>query len=102
MKQHYMTALIERDDDELEVAVTYTVTPYRAATGPTYDCGGQPEEGGEIEIVTAQILLHDIGDVAPADLTDAEEQLIIAKIQVENSHADEDEDDYYRCERWEE
>lgn len=38
------------DVDPIEVEVTYSVTPYSPATGPTYACGGQPEEGGEIEI----------------------------------------------------
>lgn len=50
-----MTITIHRGDDELEVEVEYTISPYIPESGPTYDCGGQPAEGGEVELISVTI-----------------------------------------------
>ena len=34
---------------EIFAKVAYSVTPYIPEQGPTYACGGQPAEGGEVE-----------------------------------------------------
>lgn len=62
------TAYIERDDDELEVSVTYDVTPFIEATY------WQPAEGGEVELLKAVFVES---DTLPAPLTDAEESKLI-------------------------
>ena len=56
---------IERGDDELEVHVTYTCTPFIAATY------WQPAEGGEVEVEKAVFIGVDAASM-PAPLTDAE------------------------------
>lgn len=59
------TTFIERGDDELEVRVTYTCTPFVAATY------WQPAEGGEVEVIKAEFVGVDAASM-PAPLTDAE------------------------------
>lgn len=77
---------IERGDDELELVVTYSVTPF---IEQTY---WQPAEGGEVE-------LHSVkhGDVE-IELTDAEESAIIDECQArcceDQSEAEADRGDY--------
>lgn len=39
---------------EIELVVTYSVTPGRDATGPTYACGGTPAEPHEVELVSVK------------------------------------------------
>lgn len=63
------TTWIERGNDELELAVIYDVTPYRAATHL------QPAEGGEVELISVK---H---KGAEFNLTDAEEAALIAECQ---------------------
>jgi len=65
MSRFTFTTSIERDDDEIDVRVTYTVTPFVAATY------WQPAEGGEVEIETAEFIGVDAASM-PAPLTDAE------------------------------
>ncbi len=67
------TTTIERGEDEIELAVIYDVTPFIPATGPTYDCGGQPAEGGEIEIISVR------SNGAKFTLTEAEEEALFAE-----------------------
>ena len=46
-------------NDELypfEVEVNADYTPGRAEQGPTYDCGGQPAEGPEVEITAVAVI----------------------------------------------
>lgn len=38
--------------EEVELVVTYSVTPGYPETGPTYSCGGTPAEPDEVEIVS--------------------------------------------------
>ena len=40
---------ITLDYNEEPVRVVGEISPYYPAQGPTYSCGGQPAEGGEIE-----------------------------------------------------
>ncbi|MDK2769962.1 MAG: hypothetical protein KYX69_19865 [Sphingomonas sp.] len=42
---------------ELAIAVDFTVTRGRPASGPTYDCGGEPAEPAEAQIVAAQAVI---------------------------------------------
>ena len=69
------TTTIERDEWEYELAVVYDVTPYRPATGPTYACGGQPAEGGEVELISVK---H---NGAEFTLTAAEAAALIAECE---------------------
>jgi len=39
---------------EVELVVTYSMTPGRAEQGPTYACGGQPAEPAEVEIASVK------------------------------------------------
>ncbi len=43
------------NDDMADIMVTFEgdIEPYRRETGPTYDCGGQPAEGGYAELTDA-------------------------------------------------
>jgi len=53
MKQrlHHMTAY--RDEGDIEV--TYTITPGRPATGPSYASGGEPAEPPEVELIEVKV-----------------------------------------------
>ena len=45
-----VTVMWDDGGDELrEIRVVGEISRYIPAQGPTYDCGGQPAEGGEIE-----------------------------------------------------
>lgn len=59
------TTSIERGDDEIDVRVTYTCTPFIEATY------WQPAEGGEIEIEEAAFVGVDAASM-PSPITDAE------------------------------
>ena len=39
---------------EIELVVTYSMTPGRPEQGPTYACGGQPVEPPEVEIIAVK------------------------------------------------
>jgi hypothetical protein len=45
----YIEFSVGQYDQELELECNGSMTPYRRATGPTYSCGGEPEEPSEIE-----------------------------------------------------
>jgi hypothetical protein len=47
----HITTLNRHDEDETEVTVEYVYRPGRPEQGPTYDCGGQPAEPPEVEII---------------------------------------------------
>ena len=70
---------IERGDDELEVRVTYSVSPFIAATY------WQPAEGGEVEIIAVK---H---EGKPLNTTDAEYEalLTLAQERAQDDMADE-------------
>lgn len=68
------THYIERGDDEIELTGVYDVTPFIPASGPTYACGGQPAEGGEIELISVR---H---NGAEFPLTEDEEAALIDKL----------------------
>ena len=50
MTNYTFTTFIQRGDDELELCVTYTVSPYIAQTNL------QPAEGGDCEITQAEFV----------------------------------------------
>lgn len=77
---HTFDTFIQRGDDELEVRVTYSVTPFVAATY------WQPAEGGEVELITAEFRNVDRASL-PATLTDAEEAALITECE-ERCHQD--------------
>jgi len=60
---------IERSDDEIDLRVVYSVTPYVAATY------WQPAEGGEVEIISVR------KDGLPFVLTDAEEAALLTECE---------------------
>lgn len=74
------TTYVERGDDELEVQVTYNLTPFIPATY------WQPAEGGEIEIVEA-LFVADAASM-PSPLTDDEYEKLALEAE---SRAHEDE-----------
>ena len=84
-----------RDDGETEIEVEYTTTPFVPATGPTYACGGQPAEGGEVEIIKAWWVPDPTGaaTAVACELTDAEIDRLTIEI-AENLPDDDDRDDY--------
>jgi hypothetical protein len=47
-------ATLMRGRREIELVVTYSMTPGYPETGPSYACGGTPAEPAEIEIISAQ------------------------------------------------
>ena len=56
--------------EEVELVVTYSVTPGFPETGPTYSCGGTPAEPDEVEIVSIK---H---NGKPITLSDEEEEAL--------------------------
>lgn len=56
--------------EEVELVVTYSVTPGRPETGPTYSCGGTPAEPDEVEIVSIK------RNGQPVTLSDEEEEAL--------------------------
>jgi hypothetical protein len=71
--------------EEAELVVTYSVTPGRPETGPTYSCGGTPAEPDEVEIVSIK---H---NGQPVTLSDEEEEALwrlaaLARILPRNTH----------------
>ncbi len=51
----HITAHMPIGNDDLGLTVPVEIhfhyTPGRPATGPTYDCGGEPAEGPELELI---------------------------------------------------
>lgn len=52
----YPTGSEDREVADTVVAVTFDFTPGYPETGPTYDCGGEPAVGPEIDLVSAELL----------------------------------------------
>lgn len=50
-----LSVLLNVDDDEADIYFEYDSTPGSPATGPTYDCGGEPAEGAECELQATTI-----------------------------------------------
>ena len=90
-------------ENEIEVEVVFTYLPRRPATGPTYDCGGQPEEPAEIDIISALVLppvSNGMKDPVPywlmTHLTDsAEVRALLIHAAAEDCQCDPD----YECDR---
>lgn len=60
---------IERGDDEIDVRVVYSVTPFVEATY------WQPAEGGEVELISVR------RDSQPFTTTDAEDEALVAQCE---------------------
>jgi len=71
--------LVTRGDEEIEVRVTYSVSPFVAATY------WQPAEGGEVEIISVK------RDGQEISLTDAEEGSLLAECEGRAASDIEDE-----------
>lgn len=71
IERSFTDALGWEGEAEIELQVTYSVTPYVPAQGPTYASGGQPAEGGEVELISVTL------DGREETLTDAEESAIL-------------------------
>lgn len=85
MVKVYKQAFIERDGEEFELEVEADVSPFIPATGPSYYSGGEPAEGGEVEI---ERITHNGVDI---QLTD-EELGAVAVYIAENLVGDEFDD----------
>lgn len=57
--------------EEIELVVTYIVTPGSPETGPSYACGGTPAEPDEVEIVSIKHKGH------PFCISEEEEQSLL-------------------------
>jgi hypothetical protein len=83
-------------DDETEVTVEYTISPYDpgVSSGPPENC--YPPEGGEVEIVSVK-------DEAGSDIkwTDAEDRKWCGWIAENHDFDDSYDADYDRDVRWE-
>jgi hypothetical protein len=54
--QHTVTLNHSFDgDNDVTLKILYVYTPGRAARGPTYDCGGEPPEAPEVEVLTVSV-----------------------------------------------
>ena len=73
MTRFTFTTYVERGDDELEVRVIYTCTPFIAATY------WQPAEGGEVEVEEAVFVSN--AHFMPSPLTDAEWDALVEECQ---------------------
>ena len=78
------------DEAETPISVEYTYIPGYPPTGPSYESGGEPGTGPEVEIVRAWRL--DGADESPltVELSETDEDRIIADIA--ENHSDEWED----------
>lgn len=56
------TSMVSIGSSEVEVEFDYTVSPFIPEQGPSYASGGQPAEGGELEITEARVRLPLVGD----------------------------------------
>lgn len=85
MTRTHFTTLNRLDENETEVQVEYSITPYYPAT---YD---DPAEGGEVEIVGAWTKGDDGADVK-VTLTDAEDEKFSQWIAENHDHNDDGPD----------
>jgi len=53
--------------NDLTLDITARLTPGRPEEGPTYDCGGQPAEGPECEIIESILVYEDLRIPFPVD-----------------------------------
>lgn len=77
---------IERDGDEIDVRVVYSVTPFMAATY------WQPAEGGEVDLISVR------RDGKPFTTSDAEDEALVA--QCEARAADDMADEAAAADDW--
>ena len=84
------TVPIMRGDEELLLDVEFNCSPFIPATGPTYSCGGQPAEGGEIEV--EKILLNG----REIELSDKESDFVLNYLYENASLEDDGPDPDYR------
>lgn len=85
------TFTIEREGEEIEVEVEFSIRIGRPATGPSYACGGEPAEPDEVEVASATEVLT--GEAI--DLTDAEAERIETQILEDiGNYIDDAEADY--------
>jgi hypothetical protein len=57
MSQYSHTRTVEIGGSEVEVEFDYNLSPVIPEQGPSYASGGQPAEGGELEITGATIIV---------------------------------------------
>ena len=57
-------------ENDVTLVITYTYNPRHNGIGPTYDCGGEPPEAPEVEVI---LVLVDDEDGAEAYHATAEE-----------------------------
>jgi hypothetical protein len=57
MKPNIHTLTVSVADTEIEVEVKFTSSPFVPEQGPSYSSGGQPAEGGEVEILSGTVII---------------------------------------------
>jgi len=55
MNRTHHTLVSRHDEDETDALVKYTYRPGCPERGPTYDCGGEPAEPPEVEILKVTV-----------------------------------------------
>lgn len=77
MSKHKIHATIPHGDPdigaEVECDIVFNFTPGAGPTGPSYDSGGEPSYGAEVELVSVKANLLDMGafqDLHQKDLED--------------------------------
>jgi len=63
--KHSHTLNLDIASTEIAVDVTFTCSPYIPEQGPSYSSGGQPAEGGELEIESGTITIGKAQHPAP-------------------------------------
>ncbi len=89
MRKYTHALTVSIADTEVEVDFEFTCSPYIPEQGPTYSSGGQPAEGGEVEVTEAFVLIGKDSHKAPAWLIEilANDESVIEELR---SCADDD------------
>jgi hypothetical protein len=56
-QKHHHTMHVTMAGTDVPVEFTFTCSPVIPEQGPSYSSGGQPAEGGEVEILSALVLI---------------------------------------------
>jgi len=93
--KHSHTLNLDIAGTDLTVDVVFTCSPYIPEEGPSYSSGGQPAEGGELEIESATITIGKVQHPAPAwliDIIENDEDLMdeLRDVAAEDDHPDWD------------
>jgi len=82
---HHTTAELTRNHVEFEVEIEYNILPGCPETGPTYACGGTPEEPAEVDIISVTFCGVDF------ETTSEEDDRLVEIIWLHHEWPDEDD-----------